>query len=273
MNNKQTVISEKFLSQNPLFWPGQGPIVVKNERPNVFFGAGVATPNELSQAIPFDVLGFLLSGEFIKREIPNSHVFLLIADQHAWLANKISEDTARRMADRQEKIFRRVISKFELSKWDIFRASKLFPQASPDSYENLEARDVAHFFHQHNTEIKIGWKFAVKNNHHRTDEAHFDQNLGFDVKSIFIKPGATFDPSKSLESPYICTDPSKRILLSRDEKILDKLNSGSVPENQRRAVQNQLKRITMLFERVVKPLPDKTPVNKKVKIILDKIFN
>lgn len=273
MEIKQTVISEKILSQNPLFWPGQGPVVDNNKRPNIFLGTGVATPNELSQVIPFDALGFLLSAEFVKQRIPNSHVFLLIADQHAWLANRMDEESTRQIADHQEKTFKRIISKLGLSNWHTFKASRLFVQASSDSYENLEARDVARFFHHHGVGIKIGWMFSTKENQHRTDEAHFDQNLNFDIASIFIRPGVTLDSSKSLESPYICTNPSKRILLSQDENVVEKLVSGSIRNNQRQGVQNQLKRITMLFERLVEPLPDKTSVEKKVKMILDKIFN
>jgi len=273
MDNKLTVISEKKLSQNPLFWPGQGPIVIKNDFANVFLGTGIATPSELSQAIPFDILGFLLSAEFIKQAIPNSHVFLLIADQHAWLANATPKDRAKKMSGLQDKLFRRTISKFQFPNWHISKASELFPQALPDSYENLEIRDVNHFFHRHKTGIKIGWMFSAKENQHRTDEVHFDENLDLDIKSIFIKPGVTLDQSKPLESPYICTDPSRRILLSQGEKVSEKLDLVPTDDNQRLAVQNQLKRITMLFERVVEPLPDKTSVEKKVKMILDKIFN
>lgn len=273
MDNKQTIISEKFLSLNPLFWSGQGNIVVKNGNRNIFLGTGVATPTELSLTVPFDALGFLLSAEFVKRLIPNSQIFLLIADQHAWLANRISEKAAGKTANRQVKIFRRIISKLSLSNWHTFKASELFPQASPDSYENLEARDVNHFFHNHKVGIKIGWKFSVKNQPHKTDEAHFDQMLNLPITSIFTKPGVTLDNVKSLESPYICTDPSKRILLFLGEKVDEKLGSGTILENQHQAVQNQLKRITMLFELLIEPLPDKTPVEKKVKMILDKIFN
>jgi len=228
---------------------------------------------ELSKDIPFDALGFLLSAEFIRQQIPDSHVFLLIADQHAWLANKLSENGAKKIADRQEKIFSRLILKLKISNWHIFKASELFPQAEPDSYENLETRDVFHFFQNHNSGIKVGWKFADKNGLHQTDEAHFDQSLNFDIKSIFTKPGVTLDLSKSFESPYICTNPSKRVLLSKNENVDAKLRSGLISETQHQAVQNQLKRITILFEQVIGPLPAKTPVAKKVQLIIDKIFH
>ncbi len=62
-------------------------------------------------------------------------------------------------------------------------------------------------------------------------------------------------------------------MISAAEQVSQKLNQAGIGENQKLAVQNQLKRITMLFERVVEPLPDKTPAEKKVKMILDKIFN
>lgn len=270
--NKSIVIPELILQQNPLFWSGQGDVIVNLSRPNIFLGTGVATKNKLSEKIPFDSLGFLLSAEFIRQQIPDSHVFLLIADQHAWLANKLFENGSKKIANQQEIIFGRLISKLGISNWHIFKASELFPQAEPDSYENLETRDVFHFFHHRNTGIKIGWKSADKNDQHLTDEAHFDHNFDFDIKSIFIKPGVTFDSSKPFESPYICTSPSKRILLSKVENVAEKLNSRLIPDNQCQAVQNQLKRITILFEQVIGSLPVKTPVAKKVQLIIDRIF-
>ncbi|MEK7111048.1 MAG: hypothetical protein AAB856_00480 [Patescibacteria group bacterium] len=266
------VIPESVLQQNPLFWSGQGSIAVNFSQPNIFIGTGIATPNELSQEIPFDVLGFLLSAEFIKRQIPNSKVFLLIADQHAWLANKFPESNSNQIALNQKLTFGKVISRLKLLDWHISLASELFPQAEPDSYENMETRDVFHFFNNQNTGIKMGWKFVTKDKTHKTDEAHFDQNLDFDIRSIFIKPGVTLDPTKPFESPYICTNPSKRVLLSKNENVVKKLDSRSTTGNQRQAVQNQLKRITILFEQIVEQLPDKTPVAKKVQLIIEKIF-
>ena len=271
--NTSLVIPESVLQLNPLFWSGQGNPVINLSRPNILIGAGIATINELSQAIPFDALGFLLSAEFIKQRISGAHVFLLIADQHAWLANNLSENGAKKFAEGQEKTFGRLISALGILNWHIFKASELFPLAKPDSYENLETRDVFHFFKNHNAGIKIGWKFVDKNGRHQTDEAHFDQSLNFDIKSIFTKSGVTLDLSKPFESPYICTNPSKRVLLSKNENVNAKLKSGSIPEAQHQTVQNQLKRITILFEQVIDPLPAKTPVEEKVQLIIDKIFH
>lgn len=270
--NISLVIPESIMRQNPLFWSGQGSIAVNFSQPNIFIGTGIATPNELSQEIPFDVLGFLLSAEFIKRQIPNSKVFLLIADQHAWLANGFPKVGSDKIATRQKIIFRKIISNLKLLDWHIVKASELFPSALPTSYEVMETRDVSHFFNNQSTGIKMGWKFVAKDKTHKTDEAHFDQNLDFDIRSIFIKPGVTLDPTKPFESPYICTNPSKRVLLSKNENVVKKLDSRSTTGNQRQAVQNQLKRITILFEQIVEQLPAKTPVAKKVQLIIEKIF-
>lgn len=266
------VIQESILQQNPLFWSGQRGVTANLSRPNVFIGTGVATPNQLSQEIPFDALGFLLSAEFIKRQIPDSKVFLLIADQHAWLANGFPKNSSGQIALTQKNTFLKIVSNLKLSDWHISLASELFPQVSSCSYENLETRDVSHFFNNHGTGIKIGWKFATNDHQHLTDEAHFDQNLDFDIRSIFTKPGVMLELSKPAESPYICTDPAKRILLTQNEDVMKKLSVASVSNNQRQAVQNQLKRITILFERLVEPLPAKTPVAEKVQLIIRKIF-
>ena len=253
------VITQQILSQNPLFWSGQGPIAVKTSHPNIFLGTGIATPTQLSRAVPFDTLSFLLSAEFIKRKIPKAQVFLFIADQHAWLANNFDIAKSKKITQLQLKTFTQIISSLKLKDWHIFLASQLFPNTKPASYETLETRDVTHFIRNHQIGIKIGWKFS--DSHHKTDEAHFDE--GLNITSLFTKPGVTSDPHKPQESPYICTNSTTRILLSSHTRC--------VIDNQ--AVQNQLKRITMLFEKLMGAFPPKTPLVKQLDIIINKIFN
>ena len=239
------------LSLNPLFWPNQADIVVDETKPNIFIGGGIATKTELSQAVPFDIAGFLLSAEFIKRLIPKSQVFLLIADQHAWLANNL------------EQIVKKIIANFNLAGWKVFWASQIFPDALPQSYEELEKRDVTHFFNQHNCGLKIGWSASMAENQHKTDESHFDQQLNIPIQSIFTKPGVTSNPKKPFESPYICTNPATRITVDKSSISKWRVNP---------AVKNHLNRITMLFEQLIETFPNKTPLEVKVKKIISKII-
>jgi len=239
------------LSLNPLFWPNQADIVVDETKPNIFIGGGIATKTELSQAVPFDIAGFLLSAEFIKRLIPKSQVFLLIADQHAWLANNL------------EQIVKKIIANFNLAGWKVFWASQIFPDALPQSYEELEKRDVTHFFNQHNCGLKIGWSASMAENQHKTDESHFDQQLNIPIQSIFTKPGVTSNPKKPFESPYICTNPATRITVDKSSISKWRVNP---------AVKNHLNRITMLFEQLIETFPNKTPLEEKVKKIIEKII-
>ena len=252
------------LSLNPLFWPNQADIVVDETKPNIFIGGGIATKTELSQAVPFDIAGFLLSAEFIKRLIPKSQVFLLIADQHAWLANNFNQEKSKKIADNLEQIVKKIIANFNLAGWKVFRASQIFPDALPQSYEELEKRDVAHFFNQHNCGLKIGWSFSLAEGNHKTDESHFDQQLNIPIQSIFTKPGVTANPKKPFESPYICTDPATRITV--DILSTSKLESTNL------AVKNHLNRITILFEQLIETFPNKTPLKEKVKKIIEKII-
>jgi len=252
------------LSLNPLFLPNQADIVVDETKPNIFIGGGIATKTELSQAVPFDIAGFLLSAEFIKRLIPKSQVFLLIADQHAWLANNFNQEKSKKIADNLEQIVKKIIANFNLAGWKVFRASQIFPDALPQSYEELEKRDVAHFFNQHNCGLKIGWSFSLAEGNHKTDESHFDQQLNIPIQSIFTKPGVTANPKKPFESPYICTDPATRI-------TVDILSTSKV-ESTNLAVKNHLNRITILFEQLIETFPNKTPLKEKVKKIIEKII-
>lgn len=245
------------LSLNPLFWPDQGNFIVAENKPNIFIGCGIATKNQLSHAIPFDIIGFLLSAEFIKRQIPNSQVFLLIADQHAWLANHFDRKQSEKIAANLHKIIQKIVTNLNLTHWQIFKASQIFPEALPQSYEELESRDIAHFFNQHHCGLKLGWSFSIKETNHKTDETHFDDKIP--LQSIFTKPGVTNNPVKPQESPYICTDPTTRITIALVTTPEWKLNP---------AVKKHLNRITILFERLIKPFPNKTPLAEKVKSII-----
>lgn len=251
------------LSLNPLFWPNQADIVVDETKPNIFIGGGIATKTELSQAVPFDIAGFLLSAEFIKRLIPKSQVFLLIADQHAWLANNFNQEKSKKIADNLEQIVKKIIANFNLAGWKVFWASQIFPDALPQSYEELEKRDVTHFFNQHNCGLKIGWSASMAENQHKTDESHFDQQLNIPIQSIFTKPGVTSNPKKPFESPYICTNPATRITVDKSSISKWRVNP---------AVKNHLNRITMLFEQLIETFPNKTPLEEKVKKIIEKII-
>lgn len=250
------------LFQNPLFWLNQADFVVDKMKPNIFVGVGIATKDQISKAVPFDILGFLLSAEFVKRQIPGSQIFLLIADQHAWLANKFDRGESQKAADKLQTIVEKVIKNLKLDNWQVFLASKIFLDALPQSYEELEKRDVTHFFTSHNCGIKIGWSFSMAETEHKTDESHFDMNLNLPIKLLLTKPGVTNNPNKPMESPYICTDPAARI-------TLDKLSTSKVESN--KAVQNHLKRITILFEQLIKRFPNKTPLENKIKEIINLI--
>ncbi|MDZ4229386.1 MAG: hypothetical protein U1C50_04010 [Patescibacteria group bacterium] len=252
------------LSQNPLFWPNQADFVVDKTNQNIFIGTGIATKTQLSQAIPIDIIGFLLSAEFVKRQIPQAKVFLLIADQHAWLANDFNREECQKTADNLLKIIQKIIKIFKMESWQISLASQIFPDTLPQSYEELEKRDVTHFFNHHHCGFKIGWSFSASETSHKTDEAHFDQQLNLPILSIFTKPGVTSNPKKPFESPYICTGPDTRVTI----------DLPSTPGwNVNPAVKNNLNRITMLFEQLIKSFPNKTPLENKVETIIKIICN
>lgn len=280
------IVAEKILNLNPLFWPGQGNLVIKNKKKNIFLGVGIANPQKLSSSVPFDLVGFILSAEFIKRNIPNTKVFMLIADQHAWLVNKINKDQSKKVASALLSVINDMIKAFKLQNWQVFLASDVFPTDSHSaswrigmtrktnlSYEELEKRDVLNFFNNHDTGIKIGWQFSSGNSAHKTDESHFDKNIS-QITSLFIRPAETFSCQKPQESPYICTDSNSRIVLSPDENVTEKISTIKqiTDENRFQAVQNHLRRITILFEMLFGDFPPKTTVEKKVQSIINRVF-
>lgn len=276
MKKQMITISETLLQKNSLFWPGQRSLVIADNRKNIFIGVGIAVFDKFSTAIPFDIIGFMLSAEFIKRQIPNSHVFLLIADQHAWLANNLSKIKARKVSNLMFNVVSKIIKSLELEGWTIFMASNLFPDEKSMSYEKLEIRDINHFFHNHQAGVKIGWKFNTGSTAHKTDEQYFDAKLNkISLNSVFVRPAETFNSEKPQESPYICTDQNFRIVLSVNEHVVEKIAKINeiIDKNRFQAVQNHLRRITILFEMLLGDFPSKTHLEKKVEMILDKIFN
>jgi len=272
---KKFIIPEKTLSQNPLFWAGQGNLVVNPKKKNIFLGGGLCTPTQLSQAIPFDLLGFLLSAEFVKKQIPGSKVFLLIGDQHAWLGNQFTQAQVKPIANQFHQTIKKILKTFNLTNWQVFLASDLFKNPQVKSYQDLEKRDVNHFFNNHNCGIKLGWQFSPQEKTHHTDEAHFDKHTNLKpLISVITKPGMTFEAQKPHESPYICTDKTTRIIIHPQEKVKKKLQifKDQIPMAQFSAVKNHLKRITILFKDLIKPFPPKTPLEDKVQKIINQII-
>jgi len=248
-------ISE-LIKHNPLIWQNQEDVVMDLQTPNIFLGGGVATATQVSQAVPFDLLGFMLTAEQMKKQT-GGEVHMLIADQHAWLANSLDQVLVTRAAVNLNTIVTRIVEQFHFTAWHIHLASMLFPDQLPTNYEVLETRDVAHFASSFKCGIKLGWTFSLKETG-RTDESHFDKLHA--LPTILIKPGVSDDLNKPHESPYICTNPSARITLSSS-------NNWDISP----VVKNHLRDICLLFENLVEPFPPKTPVEEKCKNIINQI--
>jgi hypothetical protein len=248
---------EDLIKHNPIIWSNQEDIFVDSNNLNIFLGGGVATKTKISQAVPFDLLGFVLTAEQIKR-ITRGKVHMLIADQHAWLANNLDRAQATRAATNLNIIVTRIVRQFNFTDWHIHFASKLFSNQPPTNYENLEVRDIDHFTRKFQCNIKLGWTFSPKETG-ITDESHFDKF--HNLSTVLIKPGLTDSPAKPHESPYICTDPSMRIIFANS-------NNWQLSP----AIKNHLQNICLLFENIVKPFPPKTPVEEKCKIIINQVL-
>lgn len=252
------IVIKDLIKHNPLIWPNQDDVLLQPNHPNIFLGGGVATQTKISTAVPFDLLGFMLTAEQVKRAT-GGNVHLLIADQHAWLADNLDGELAAQVANNLKIIIQKIITRYKLTNWRIHLASDIFPNAIRANYDSLEIRDIAHFVENHQVGLKISWTFSPKVAG-VTDESHFDTLHS--LPTVLIKPGLTDDPIKPHESPYICTDPTTRITFSRS-------NNWDVSP----AVKNHLRNICVLFESLVEPFPPKTPVEQKIKIIINQIIN
>lgn len=248
---------EDLVKQNPLIWPNQRVVSVEQIQQNIFLGGGVATKNQISQAVPFDLLGFMLTAEQVNRHTKGD-IHILIADQHAWLANHLDQQQAIIAAQNLKSTISKIITTFKLEHWNIHLASAIFPSAVQSNYEALETRDIKHFTENHDIGIKIGWTFSPKEVG-ITDESHFDKL--HKLSTVLIKPGLTDNPTKPHESPYISTDPTTRITFNNS-------NNWDISP----AVRNHLRNICLLFENLIDPFPPKTPLEEKCKMIINLVI-
>lgn len=238
---------------------------MSHEAPNIFLGVGIATTNQILQAIPIDLVGFMLTAEQVRREL-NSDVHILIADQHAWLANNLNKKDASNASTFILLTIKAVVNILRLKNWHFHVASKIFSNETSQSYETLETRDVNHFAKLYNCGAKIGWTFSPKENG-VTDESHFDSL--HNISTLLIKPGFTLDPQKPRESPYICTNLATRITIKSNEDVKGKLLDNSPLVN---AMANHLRVVCRLCENELPPFPSKTPLISKLTWIIDLII-
>lgn len=242
----------------------------------VMVGIGLCSGEEVSDGLPFDALGLLLTAERVRRAIGARLVSVVVADEHARDAG-VDPWAVAAQARRVFAILEQLEACALLPRLEVLRAGRLPRDASyrallrrvgellgPDDgdYLHRQLADMAWLARRPGGALKVGWSVGDNAERHRRDEVAFDrryrQHFGCDLPFVYIKAGRTLDPARPKASPYIVQDRARRVLLDPDEDLEGKLRAA--PEAQaRRGVERHLKRVLRVYgqtwERLRGPLP------------------
>jgi hypothetical protein len=194
-----------------------------------WFGVGVTTGGGLSLGLPIDVLGLLYAQELVRRALGWQRSLVVVADSNAQAAG-VDALAVRRVAVQVERQLRDVTEGLCLPV-DVRLTSGLGrPQALP-GFSRLHALPpyVAHQLAQtehlrlQGAGLKVGWAWPGA----LQDERYFDdlhaRELGTRIGSVYVGGGATLDPRRPRACPYVCSDPTTRLMLHPDEDLERKL--------------------------------------------------
>jgi len=216
---------------------------LRAEGATLFFGVGLCTSKESAAAIPFDILAFFLEAEKLRRFFELKKVIVLIADRHALTNSFMSKEQVDKLSQRTISIFEGIIRNFDLTSFEIRKASLMLPEAElknilptdiklPNQYLIQEIADVLWMIKHDNLALKLGWSIdsALEASGH--DERFFDltmkEFLPRQISFLFTTAGRTFDKHRQKVSPYISVQGEHRLLLNPGECVADKLHEAEM---------------------------------------------
>jgi hypothetical protein len=242
-----------------------------------WFGVGVSN-GAPSRGLPVDVLVMVLAQEMVRRALGQRRSRILVADTNA-LRSGFDELAVRRVAASVERTLAAIVRQWNFPV-DVFRASTHLRQreidelarvleASPETSNPYVAEQLAQMevMRREGASIKLGWTLSSST----YDEAYFDARFAraFPVAPAFVYTigGRTLDPRKPRACPYLCDDPSARVLLERGEDVQSKL---SVDGPAARGYRRLLGKIARAHARLVGGLDPRRP-EETVQAIIDRL--
>jgi len=199
----------------------------------VWFGVGLSS-GDVSRGLPIDVLVLLYAQEMLRRELGYAESRVLVADTNA-LGDGIAQLPVHRARTRAERTLRSVIETagFPVT---VLRASEVDGEADA-IVRGLDAPNpyVAHQIGQtevmrrRGAAVKLGWALSGVTH----DEVYFDRlyerAFGESVSFVYTIGGRTLNPKRPRACPYLCAEPSERLLLRPNEDLAAKLGSAPKP--------------------------------------------
>jgi len=253
----------------------------------VMLGIGLCTPDTLTLAMPYDLLGLILPAERVRRAVGASTIVALVADTHARTTG-FDDRAVEHRARAAVSALLRVRARFGLDSLCVVRASRLHattryrewlrtararggPHASP--YLVRQVADVACLDERLGSIVKLGWMVGAKRDDAVGDEAAFDRWVEPWSRRrpvfTYVRAGRTLDPERPKAPPYVEVEPPLRITLGPDERVAEKL--ARAPESDPlHGVANHLRAIARTYTRTVGPLDG--PIAERTQSILDRLY-
>jgi hypothetical protein len=238
----------------------------------VYFGTGVVTPTAISQGLPFDYWGLLLTAEWMRRRTGATEIIQEISDTHA-LKNSTQDPTQIKAMVAWQKAmietcartlglpYRCVLASdyqscdaFERAAEDIERQapSDMLPYVRDQSAGNLYMR------REEGVRCKVGWLTDDDENSPKFDERRFNREyneLGLDpLCFIYTWSGWCFDSKGNARvSPYTLQAGERRLTFQKSGDTLSQLQEYRNQCSNEKIVQScfvQMARILTAYEQI-----------------------
>lgn len=220
---------------------------------NIYFGTGLATPKEISQGLPFDFLGMLLTAEWMRQKTNGKKIIHEISDSHACIVHDKKRITA--LANQQKEQATKLATSLGLGNIyscvlaseyrhttefkDIQREIDKLSPTDTLPYVRYQSAGNLYFARYKNVSCKIGWLVDDNKTKGKLDERSFNaayDALGLDpICFAYTWCGWTFDQQRSRVSPYTSIKGEKRIMLEGQssaafeiKKLLDQCSNKKI---------------------------------------------
>lgn len=227
---KKTVLSLRTIEHN-LSLLRINPYTQFENNPPLFFGIGGGS-KKLCNGLPFDVLGMLLTGEKLRRELQLSECRILLANRITYTNIHKNAEFSKKSIDNVMKgerdLLQLIIEKFKFKEnWKIFLQTdleRIIGKKNKDKYEeiikladsvnlvgghhySIEMADIWSLVGQESGGVKLGWfirNLDKKNGGYIMDEQPFHarynlfmalQNMKNNVTLTYINAGARLYPN------------------------------------------------------------------------------
>lgn len=250
---RNTIVAESVCEQNIALL--EFPLIAKNNtarnlenKPvkgtSVYFGTGLVTPKAITQGLPFDFLGMLLTAEWVRRRTGARKIIHEISDTHGWITFPGDKKRISFLANEQREVLTELTEALGIA--DIYdcvlaseyRDSPIFKDIQNEvdalssgdvpAYFRYQSAGNLYFARHRGVSCKIGW--LVEDNNKRTglDERAFNDSydaLGLDpLCFVYTWCGWNFDSRRSRVSPYTSILGEKRLMLNGVSPAVSELN-------------------------------------------------